>query len=129
MKTDKHGYEAGGRGSYQSQRDCIFQPKVGALSAYLGYAANEFFNPNGVASFPLSMIVCALTQPFQGCALFSHSSQGSSRTRNPGLKDRIPLGFTQSPSATSTIAEPEHCAAPNTSSIRVHKCPFVVKLL
>ena len=34
-----------------------------------------------------------VTQPFQGCGLVPGSTQGSSRTRNPGLIDGIPLGF------------------------------------
>jgi len=32
-------------------------------------------------------------QPFQGCVISRTSTQGSSPTRNPGLKDGIPLGF------------------------------------
>jgi len=32
-------------------------------------------------------------QPFQGCSGFGHRTQGSSRTRNPGLSYGIPLGF------------------------------------
>src|SRR4051794_14154057 len=32
-------------------------------------------------------------QPFQGCSRFGYRTQGSSRTRNPGLSYGIPLGF------------------------------------
>src|SRR5206468_378184 len=35
----------------------------------------------------------AVTQPFQGCPVLTHLTQGSSWTRNPGLNDGIPLGF------------------------------------
>jgi len=34
-----------------------------------------------------------LTQPFQGCPRSRCLTQGSSRTRNPGLNYGIPLGF------------------------------------
>jgi len=34
-----------------------------------------------------------LMQPFPGCGLSRGVTQGSSRTRNPGLSDGIPLGF------------------------------------
>ena len=37
--------------------------------------------------------VLLLMQPFQGSPVLVWQTQGSSRTRNPGLSDGIPLGF------------------------------------
>jgi hypothetical protein len=51
-------------------------------------------NPNGVASFSGSY---ATTQPLQGCVLLRLDTQGSSRTRNPGLEDGIPVGVASGP--------------------------------
>ena len=55
----------------------------------LGAHRKRFFNPNGVASS-----TCGTTmQPLQGGPRFVRLTQGSSRTRNPGLMDGIPSGF------------------------------------
>ena len=41
----------------------------------------------------LMMVVRGVMQPLQGSAWLAGSTQGSSRIRNPGLSDGIPLGF------------------------------------
>src|SRR5687768_8235618 len=77
----------------QSQRDCVTQPRVGAPSPYPGCAAKNVPLPQRgcIISFQTPRTV---TQPFQGCAAILRGTQGSSGTRNPGLSDGIPLGFT-----------------------------------
>src|SRR6185503_13853793 len=77
----------------QSQRDCITQPRVGAPTAYPGCTQQNILQPQRgcIHSFQTARSV---TLPFQGCSLFLRQPQGSSRPRNPGLMDRIPLGFT-----------------------------------
>ena len=125
MDTNKQGHEAEVLTSRQSQRDCVLQPKVGALSAYLGCEGDDVSYPNGVVSLS---IVQWMLQPFQGCFYYLHLSQGSSLTRNPGLTGRIPLGFSPKLSVKHTVADPEHMSMAYGASIRVHSCPFVVKL-
>ena len=41
----------------------------------------------------VTFFVLLVMQPFQGCPRALRLTQGSSRTRNPGLSDGIPLGF------------------------------------
>ena len=46
-------------------------------------------------------------QPFQGWTILGPRSQGSSRTRNPGLSDGIPLGFKDDGQELWVITSPE----------------------
>src|SRR5688572_18345151 len=60
-------------------------------SDYPGFAVRDFHNPEGVVSQRTTPHTA--TQPLQGCRSFLFLTQGSSRTRNPGLRDGTPLAF------------------------------------
>ena len=67
-------------------------PGLRVRRATLGTGGNDLQPQRGcIISF--LMMVRRVIQPFQGCAQLVRSTQGSSRTRNPGLSDGIPLGF------------------------------------
>ena len=86
--------------SSQSQRDCILQPRVGALATTLGMTSKMILNPNGVASSLHRFGHRAST--LSGLSVFGRVTQGSSQARNPGLNDGIPLGFKE---ASRTASE------------------------
>ena len=79
----------------QSRRDCIRQPRVARPTSYPGWHAQHFPQPQRGCITSLQVARRGRTmQPFQGCPRFPPRTQGSSQTRNPGLNDGIPLGFT-----------------------------------
>ena len=72
------------------------RPAQGCESAsYPGYLGQNELQPQRgcIVSF---VRVRLLMQPLQGWTSFVRRTQGSSRTRNPGLIDGIPMGFTVS---------------------------------
>jgi hypothetical protein len=77
---------------FLSRRDCITQPRVGA-SARLPWVtpAHRSHYPEGVAFRSPVRVRC---NPFRVVGRFvGHGTQGSSRTRNPGLRDSILSGL------------------------------------
>jgi hypothetical protein len=61
--------------------------------ATLGAGRSSFQPQRGCVISSSTMRVRGVMQPFQGCAFSANLTQGSSQSRNPGLIDGIPLGF------------------------------------
>jgi len=76
----------------ESRRDSITQPRVGAPATTLGARRQQVLQPHR-GCIVRSLARARWDATLSGLSLFPRLTQGSSRTRNPGLDDGIPLGF------------------------------------
>jgi len=76
----------------ESRRDSIAQPRVGAPAPTLGASRQRILQLQRGCSLR-SLARARWDATLSGLSLFPRLTQGSSRTRNPGLDDGIPLGF------------------------------------
>jgi hypothetical protein len=76
----------------ESRRDSVSQPRVGAPAPTLGAPRQRILQPQRGCSLR-SLARARWDATLSGLSLFPRLTQGSSRTRNPGLDDGIPLGF------------------------------------
>jgi nitrous oxidase accessory protein len=69
-----------------------FSPGLARRAPTLGIRLKKISNPNGVVSIPIPLRAF-VDETLSGFIPQSRKTQGSSRTRNLGLNDRIPSGF------------------------------------